>query len=259
MSAASKAAVESVVSASLETSELAQGFIVPLNDLLKCGVSKLVLRFNSDNTVTINGINDNRNCISNVKYNEDFLAAVDIKKEYALGVYELSEFISLAGIFSSGFDMNISENHVVKIDTDGMCYQLIGSEVDAIKEGPKALTAQLDWFAEFKWEASEFANFIKAMGRLGQDYVRFEGKAGEKTLKMTVCDKDIKTSTFTYVIDLEDDIESDFKVVLNKNVLQPVVSNSIKDLKVQLSNKLVYFSGNSDYHEVKYYITAVEN
>ena len=259
MSAATKTGLDTLVSASLETSELAKGFTTPMNDLLKCGVSKIVLHFNSDNTITIRGLNDNRNCICMVDYNEDLITAVDIKSECDFGIYELGEFVSLSNVFNGGNDFTVYEDYSATVEYESASFKFRGSDVDAIKEGPQSLSASLQWFAEFKWEGSAFSTFVTALSRLGQNYVRFEGKAGDTTMKMTVCDKDIPTSTFTANIDLEDEVEEDFKVILNKENLQPIIGGSVKNLKVQISNQLVYFSGSSDYHDVKYYVSTVES
>lgn len=257
MSAAAKKATNELVSGLLDTPELAQGFVTPLTDISKCGVSKVVVNF-SDEGIKINGINDNRNCICLISYTDGITSKINVNGEYSLGVYELPEFIGITKIFSNGFDLTINSNKTAIIEHDNISYDFLSSDVEAIRQGPSSLSAKLDWFSEFKWESAEFASFNKALGCLSQDYVRFEGKKGSNTVNITICDKDIRTSTFRKTVTLEDENENDFKIVLNKQNLQPIVSSSIKNLKVQLSDKLVYFYGVSEYHEMKCYASVVE-
>lgn len=259
MSASAKQSANTVVSATLNGAEISRGFTTPLNDLIKCGVGKVVVRYSKDGKSYINGINDSRNCICKVEYNKAFTDSFSISKDHALGIYELSEFVGLTSIVgSNGCNITVSEVNEVVVESDGMSFNFIGADSESIKEGPSALSAKLDWFAEFKWDSASFGGFVKAMGSLSQNYVKFEGKSGTNSLKVTVCDKDVRTSTFTHVIDLEDEIEKDFKVVLNKEVLQSVVGGSVKTMNVQLSNMLVHMFGSSEYHDVKYYLSVVE-
>lgn len=259
MSAATKVAAEVLVSGDLENAELAQAFTAPLNDLIKCGISKVVLNFDSKGEVYVNSMNDSHNCICNMSYNKDFIAALDVKKTTELGIYELREFVGLTTLAgSNGCDIQISEGNAVNVSSDNMVFNFLGSVADTIKQGPKSLAAQLTWFAEFKWNAAEFSTFSKAMGMLSQDYVKLTGKAGENTLSLTVCDKDIRTSTFKANIDLEDEVEEDFSVVFNKDTFMAVTGGSVKDLTVQISDKVLSFRGSSDYHDIKYYLTACD-
>ena len=258
MSASAAKASSSLVKASLSTPEQAKGFLAPLSDLLKSGVSKMVINFSDTEGIYINGLNDICNAVCKVNYTEEFAKQFRIESDYALGVYELSEFISLASVFKDQMDFEIASNNAVEVKDENIVFNFLGSDIDAIKQGPARLTAKLTWFAEFKWESAEMSRFVNGMSRLSQGYLKFEGKAGDNSLSITVCDKDIKTSTISMHIDLEDELESDFKMVFRKDIILPVINGSIKDLNVQISNKLIVFAGGNDSYDVKYQIACVD-
>jgi len=241
----------------LDTPELANGFISPLDDILKSSVEQAVINFNKeDNSIKINAINESKTAIIFVDYLSELVDAVTINEDYDLGIYELSEFAAMSKIFSDGFSLNI-EDHVVTVENEGQEFTFISSDTSAIQTGPKKFSGNVKWVSEFAWTPELFGNFTKAIGRLSQDYVTFEGKEGEKSLSIKVCDKDMRSSAFKTNVDLEDTNQSSFKVILNKEYFQPVVTASIKNLQVQISDKLVSFVGKSEYSKIKYYISAV--
>lgn len=249
---------ETIVSASLETADLAKGFNRPLVDLLKVGVEKLVVKFSTEDGISINAVNTAANVMCMVTYADDMVEAFDIKEDYSLGLYELSQFINLFSVFSSGADLSIYATNEVLVEKDMFVFKCRGSDADAIKQGPKSFTAQVNWLAEFKWDKVEMKSFSSAVSKLGKEYICFEGKEGSSQVKISSCDINVAGSTFAVDVDLEDPSESSFKHYLRAENLMPILGSSMESIGIQISDQLVYIYGGNDLHSVKYYVSRVD-
>jgi hypothetical protein len=235
----------------------AQGFLAPLADLLKISGQRVVLRFNAaDKNITVNAINDSRNVVSILEYDKSLLEGFTIPVDLAFGVFDLTEFYNLAKIFDGGFNLNVNVAEA-KLENNGNEFSYLATEADVIKEGPKSLKGAINWVAEFKWQDGKFKSFVRAMSALKHKYVIFEGKAGSKELTVAISDKGVRSSSYKETIILEDALTANIKLHLNKENFVPIVTGSVDDLSIQLSDKLVSISGTSEYHKVKYYVSAI--
>lgn len=236
----------------------AAGFLAPLSDLLKISGQKVVLRFNAEaKNITINAVNEQRNVVSIIEYDKSLLEGFTVPADLGFGIYDLTEFYGLARIFDGGFDFNVSPTEAVLSYNGVNEFECRASDPDLIKEGPKSLKGALTWIAEFKWNSEKFRSFVRALGALKHDYVIFEGKKGSKELVVAVSDKGVRSSSYKEVVVLEDELTANVKVFLNKANFIPIVTGSVDDLTIQLSDKLVSVQGATEHHKVRYYISSI--
>jgi len=233
----------------------AAGFLAPLCDNLKISGQKILLRFNSETkNVTINAVNDQKNVVSMIEYDKSLFEGVDFSSDVAFGIYDLTEFYNSCRIFDGGFDFKIENSEATAL-YEGKEYVCRGTDPDLIKEGPKALKGQINWVGEFKWNAEKFKSFTRALGVLKHDYVLIEGKKGAKELVIAVTDKDVRSSSYKETILLEDPLVNGVKLYMNKVNFVPIVTGSVPELTIQLSDKLVSLFGSTEFHKVKYYVS----
>jgi hypothetical protein len=254
--------VNSKVTATFDKSE-AEKFITPLSDFQKVSGTSLSLRFNKDNTITIKAINDSKNIISYIDFIAGGLPNLKVTEECRVHIYELGEFVSLSKVFSSGFDFvfNDAEKYVELSSGDADQNQSVKfhpSDETVINKCPESLkTDKIPWFSSFAWDSKKYANFIKGMSSLAHPYVILEGKKGEKVLSLSVSESKIKTTTLKTNIKIEKENTDSFRVVVNKeNFLNPVTS-SVTSFRIDISQKLISFVGESPYHKVLYYVTSI--
>jgi len=233
------------------------GFLSPLADLLKISGQKVVLRFNStEKNITINAVNDQRNVVGMVEYDKSLLEGFTFTEDIAFGIFDLTEFYNIAKIFDGGFDLSVSSTES-RLHSNGMEFSYLPCEPDVIKEGPKSLKGSLNWLAEFKWNSAKFKSFERALSALKHKYVLFEGKSGSKELIVAISDKGVRSSSFKETIILEDPLSGDIKLYLNKENLIPIVTGTVDELTIQLSDKLVNIAGSTEFHKVKYYVSPI--
>lgn len=237
----------------------ANGFLSPLSDILKITGQKIILNFNSkENTITSNTINDQRSVMSMIEYNKNLLEGFTLPEDISFGIFDLTEFYNIAKIFDAGFDFEVSATECI-LHNDGMQFSYLPCEPDVIKEGPKSLKSNVNWLCEFKWNSAKFKSFERALSALKHKYVIFDGKSGSKELVMAISDKGIRSSSFKETIILEDALPSDIKIYLNKDNFVPIVSGTVDDLTIQLSDKLLSLTGKTEFHKVRYYVSPSPN
>lgn len=258
MATAKKAQSEQEVqiTAELDTAELANGFLQPFDRFSSSDIDRVILDFNKEgNAIKMAASNSERSVLIFVEYQQPIIDAFEIQEDLELGIIDVKQFKSMVGIFGDGFDMKVAGD--VTIENENQEFIFRPSSPDAIPVTPKRLSSSLEWKSEFVWTPSEFGGFTDALGALSQEYVIFEGEAGEKTISIKLCNKDIKASSFEITIDLEDENEDSFKVILPKKQFAPVVKSIKYDLTVQISDRLISFFEKGEHSTIKHYIAVV--
>ena len=255
---AAQTKVSNSVTGEFNSPELASGFIGPLKSVDGSNVKHVVVHFDKEsNSVKINAMNENRTVIIFVEYLNGLVDSLKINQDYNLGIYDLTEFVSMYEIFSGGANLEIN-NNVVTIENEGQQFYFLGSDPDAIKTGPKTLKADLKWLAEFTWSKADFGPFFSALSKLNEEYVILQGKEGEKTFSLKIANHEMRSSAFTFTVDLEEANFESFNIVLNKEYFKNIVnSHSNESLNIQISEKLVSFSVKNEYSKIRYYVNAV--
>lgn len=240
-------------------SEKAAALLAPLNDLLKVKTNEIVLKIKEDKTTSVRAVNAaaGSNVVTFLDYEDTLFDGFEVPKDYSFGIFDLSEFTGLASIFDSGFNFQF-DGQEASFESDGNKFTFFAAQDGVVKEGPEKFKANVEWGAEFEWEPSKFTTLRKAFGAVKHPHVVFTGKKGTKELKVSITEKNMRCSTFSEVIDLDTDIEVDIDVTLNKENVVPVLNSSISKLTVQISNRVVTFSGVSEFYKIKYYLLAAK-
>ena len=240
-------------------SEKASALIAPLNDLLKVKTNEVVLHIDEEGGIKVRAVNAaaGSNVVTFLDYENTLLDGFEIPNEFTFGIYDLSEFTGLSSIFSDGFNFSF-DGQQANLESDGNQFKYFAAQDGVVKEGPEKFKATVEWGAEFDWEPEKFSTLKKALSAVKHPHVVFTGKKGTKTLTISVTEKNMRCSTFSENIDLDDEIEVDIDVTLNKENVVPVLSSSVSKMNIQISNRVVTFSGISEYYKIKHYLLAAK-
>jgi hypothetical protein len=256
------AKVNTKVTATFDKNE-AEKFLTPLSDFQRVCGTKISLRFNKDNTLSVKAMNDSKNVIVYFNYLPTGLPSLKVTEECRGHIFELDELVSLSRIFNNGFEFVYNETEKCLELNSGdenlnQSFKYYLCDETVITKAPESLnTSKIVWVANFQWDSKKYANFVKGMSSLKHPYVIFEGKKGEKTITLAITENKMKTTTLKTVIKVENENVDNFRVVLNKeNFLNPVTS-SVTNFSISLCSRLISLVGKSEYHEITYFITPV--
>jgi hypothetical protein len=239
--------------------EKAQGFINPILDIIKSTTTKIKIDFTEDKTAQIRVASDGGDIICMLDYDNELFSDFALEKETSLCLYNASEFAGIVKLFTDeGFDLSYDSRYL-NIKQDSNVVNYLGADESVIKKAPKSLAgANINWFNEFKWDKEVFAKFDKSMSILDFDHIIIKGKKGEKVISLTVTDKDVRTSSYSIDVDVEDPNDDNFNLKFLKSCFQPVVASKQVDYTVQVSDKVLCLMGKGEYHKVRYYIMPME-
>lgn len=237
----------------------ATGLLAPLNDLLKVKTNEVVLKISDEGVITVRAVNSaaGSNVVTFLDYDKSLLDGFEVPEEYTFGIYDLGEFTGLASIFDDGFDFSF-DGQEATIESDGNTFSYFAAQDGVVKEGPEKFKANVEWGAEFDWDPDKFTTLRKAMTAIKHPHLVITGKKGEKTITVSVTEKNMRCSTYKETIDLDDEVLVDLDVTLNKENVVPVLSSSVSKMNVQISNRVVTFSGAADLYKIKYYLLAAK-
>lgn len=241
------------------TSEKASALLAPLNDLLKVKTNEVVLNISEDGSIKVRGVNSaaGSNVVTFLDYDATILEGFEVPEDFTFGIYDLSEFTGLSAIFDDGFNFQF-DGQQATIESDGNEFKYYAAQEGVVKEGPEKFKATVEWGAEFDWDPDNFTTLRKAFSAVKHPHVVFTGKKGENTLTVSVTEKNMRCSTFSETIDLDDDILCDIDVTLNKEYVVPVLASSTPKLNIQISNRVVTFAGAAEHYKVKHYLLAAK-
>lgn len=230
-------------------------FLDALRDIQKIKVQQVLFHINKKTKdIDFYTVNDGNTIMSIVNIKNEVFKDFEFETDFVFGIYDLHEFVSLISIFDGDFKFEMNKS-VCEISNKQGNVKYYAAEQELIREGKKEIKAAIDWYTEFDFDKDQYSSFIKAVPVVNGKFIIFQGKKGEKKISIQVKDKDMSSSnSFNINVDVEAN-EKDFKQIIDKDNFMNVISGSSEVFKVQIGNIVTCFSGETDGHKVKTFIS----
>lgn len=237
-------------------------FVAPLK-AISSSINSIVFSKHEDDTFKINAQSDDGSKKVNVKYTTD---VVEIEKDNGvdrIGIYNLSEFLSVISLFEDQKTEKITmvDNKMVVWLNEKSKINYILSDLSLIEEGPEELKAKIDWTLEFKVSEGFFKKIISVANSLNVNILKFSLEDG--ILSYIVCDANDNAHDYSEVlaedVDGEDfSISVPIKVGDNKQDNLAVLVDS--EYKIMLNERVLQFKSlTKDYEFLRYYLAPCED
>jgi hypothetical protein len=231
----------------------AKALITALSCLSKVQINKIVLEFSktdTEKTLFINAVNSVNTVFARVKFDASFLDGVDLQENFKYGINDLGDFVGLLEIFKAGFVLKMS-NEIASISSDENYLDYYGGEESKIRCGPDG-ELESDVLATIKCDDS-FKSLMEALGRLTFEHIIFKGSAEQKSVAVSVADKDVRGNNFTKKLSVPT-LEKNFRVVIMKEFLKNVITTSCD---VIVHQDIIETTRVDDLFKIDYYISTL--
>lgn len=238
--------------------EQANAFITPLLDIQRVGIDKILLEINSDKTLNIGTQTGNGSNFVIVNYKAKMFDGFDtLSEKFQFGIHNLGEFSGIMKIFEEGFCLKLTEE-LAAIDNGSNKFLFYGC---AAKDTLRAPGSKINGLAfkpdaTFTWNA-ELRQFMNAMSLLKQEHIIFTGDVNTKMVTVSVTNKEFKRGNSFKVSLPALTIEKEFRIVVDKDKLQPVVMSKNGVFDVSLLEKGVVLLSKTDYYDVLHSVTPL--
>jgi hypothetical protein len=236
----------------------AQAFLSPLMDIQRVGIDKILLEINSDNTLNIGTQTGNQSNFVIVNYKQKLFEGFEtISEKFQFGIHNLSEFSGIVKIFEDGFSLKLTEE-MAALDNGSNKFIFYGcSAKDTLRApGSKINGLAFKPDATFTWN-SELKQFMNAMALLKQEHIIFTGNVETKTVTVAVTNKEFKRYNNFKVTLPANSIEKEFRIVVDKDKIQPVVMSKSGTFEVSLLEKGVVFLNKTEYYDILHSVTPL--
>jgi hypothetical protein len=238
--------------------EQAQAFLAPLLDIQRVGIDKILLEINSDKTLNIGTQTGNGSNFVIVNYKANlFDGFATLSEKFQFGIHNLMEFSGIVKIFEEGFSLKLTEE-LAAIDNGSNKFLFYGCAAKDTLRAPgskiNGLVSKPD--ATFTWN-NDLKQFLNAMALLKQEHIIFTGDVQTKTVTVAVTNKEFKRyNTFKVTVPAKT-IEKEFRIVVDKDKLQPVVNSKNGSFDVSLLEKGVVLLNKTDYYDILHSVTPL--
>lgn len=235
-----------------------QAFLAPLMDIQRVGIDKVLFEINSDKTLNIGTQTGNGSNYVIVNYKPKMFEGFEtLSEKFQFGVHNLSEFSGILKIFDDGFSIKVTEE-MASIDNGTNKFLFYGCAAkDTLRApGSKINSLAVKPDATFTWNAT-MKQFMNAMALLKQEHIIFTGDVQTKTVTVAVTNKEFKRyNTFKVTIPANT-IEKEFRLVVDKDKLQPVVLSKNGNFEVSLLEKGVVLLNKTEYYDILHSVTPL--
>lgn len=238
--------------------EQAAAFLAPLADILRVGIDKILLEINSDKTLNIGTQTSNGSNYVIVNFNDKLFTGFDtLSEKFQFGIHNLSEFSGIMRIFEDGFSLKLTEE-MAAIDNGSNKFLYYGCNAKDTLKAPGSKINGLAFTpdATFTWDV-KFKQFMNAMSLLKQEHIIFTGDEKLKTVTVSVTNKEFKRYNNFKITIPATTIAKDFRIVVDKEKLQPVVISKNNTFEVSLLEKGVVFINKTDYYTIMHSVTPL--
>ena len=231
--------------------DAANAFTLALNDILKVGIEKVVIKINPDGNVK---------AVAKAPSDTNFVV-IDFKKDtlfkdftlpaepFEFGIINLAEFNSVARVFKDGFDLKVN-NELTVMQHDTNKYLYYPFKVRKEDQGPSRFVMTKEPTVTFKWD-DNMSSFSKAINSLSQEHVVFTGEKDAETLEIAITNSQHKNYNTFKVTAKCTPIKESFRTILEKTKIQPVLTGSQATFDVKLYPQLmVLFTAECDYFTI---------
>jgi hypothetical protein len=239
-------------------SKQVEALLTPLLDIQRVGIDRILLEINSDGTLNIGTQTGNGSNFVIVNYKQNLFSGFEtVSEKFQFGIHNLSEFSGIIKIFDEGFTFKLTEE-LASIDNDSNKFLYYGcSAKDTLKApGSKINGLSFKPDATFVWDA-KMKQFMNAMSMLKQEHIIFTGDVSTKTVSITVTNKEFKKYNNFKVTVPATTVEKEFRIVVDKDKLQPIVMSKNSVFNVSLLEKGVVFLNNTEYYDILHSVTPL--
>jgi len=236
----------------------AKDFFSPLNDVLRnCG-AKVVIRFSKDKKISIKAITEQRNLIQYINFSDSISSLFEMDADYRTGIYDLSEFVNLFKIFEGGVEFRYLNTEkkielfsVVNGEEHSLQYYICDESV--VPKPPERVDySKIVWITKLEWVPSKNETLLNAMKSLKYPSLILSGKKDDQYITVSITESNLKTTTFKSKVKVETPVVSNFKVSVEKTDFINIISGSIREFNIDISEKMLRFTGKSDVCDVEY-------
>lgn len=238
--------------------EQADAFLQPLEDISRVGIDKILFEINDDTTVSIGTQTSNSSNFVIVNYKADlFKSFARVTQKSEFGVISLPELIGIMRIFPLGFNLRIDDGmFIVEKDTNKFIYYGCAAK-DTMRAPSSKIKGTTDApLASFAWNEN-MASLVKAMNLLKMDNVILSGDSATRLINVSVTNKQFQRyNNFSAKIAVED-IKKDFKVLFDKEKIQPVLNSKINNFAAKIFDKGLLLTGDTDSYTIQHAVTPL--
>jgi len=240
------------------TKEQAESFLQPLEDIIRVGIDKILFEINDDNTINIGTQTGNSSNFVIVNYKQDlFKGFQKVEQKFVFGVISLPELIGIMRIFPNGFNVRMTEDmFVVEKDTNKFVYYGCSAKDTMRAPSSKIKGTTESPLASFAWNEN-MGSLVKAMNLLKMDNVILSGDSATKLINVSVTNKQFQRyNNFSSKIAV-DEMKKDFKVLFDKEKIQPVLNSKINNFSAKIFEKGLLLTGETDFYIIQHAVTPL--
>jgi hypothetical protein len=238
--------------------EQADAFLQPLEDISRVGIDKILFEINDDTTMSIGTQTSNSSNFVIVNYKADlFKSFARVTQKAEFGVISLPELIGIMRIFPLGFNLRIDEGmFIIEKDTNKFIYYGCAAK-DTMRAPSSKIKGTTDApLASFAWNEN-MASLVKAMNLLKMDNVILSGDSATRLINVSVTNKQFQRyNNFSAKIPVED-IKKDFKVLFDKEKIQPVLNSKISNFAAKIFDKGLLLTGETESYIIQHAVTPL--
>jgi hypothetical protein len=238
--------------------EQAELFLQPLEDIIRVGIDKILLEINDDTTMSIGTQTSNSSNFVIVNYKANlFKSFARVTQKSEFGVISLPELIGIMRIFPLGFNVRIENGmFIVEKDTNKFVYYGCAAKDTLRSPSSKIKGTTATPIASFAWNEN-MASLVKAMNLLKMENVILSGDAATKLINISVTNKQFQRyNNFSSKI-VADTVENDFKVLFEKEKIQPVLNSKINNFSAKIFEKALLLTGENDSYVIQHAVTPL--
>jgi len=236
----------------------ADAFLQPLEDIIRVGIDKILLEINDDNTISIGTQTGNSSNFVIVNYKTDLFKSFNrVDQKFVFGVISLPELIGIMRIFPLGFNIRMTEDmFVVEKDTNKFVYYGCSAKDTLRAPSSKIKGTTEEPLASFAWNEN-MGSLVKAMNLLKMDNVILSGDSSAKLINVSVTNKQFQRyNNFSSKIAVND-MKKDFKVLFEKEKIQPVLNSKINNFGAKIFEKGLLLTGETDSYIIQHAVTPL--
>lgn len=238
--------------------EQADSFLQPLEDIIRVGIDKILLEINDDTTISIGTQTSNSSNFVLVNYKPElFKAFAKVTQKSEFGVISLPELIGIMRIFPFGFNLRIDDGmFIIEKDTNKFVYYGCSSKDTMRAPSSKIKGTTETPLASFAWNEN-MGSLVKAMNLLKMDNVILSGDSATKLINVSVTNKQFQRyNNFSAKI-VVDEMKKDFKVLFDKEKIQPVLNSKINNFSAKIFDKGLLLTGETDSYIIQHAVTPL--
>lgn len=235
-------------------SEKAAAFVAPLGDILKVGVTNPMFSISETGFRISTSTPTSSNYVV-INYKDELFKDFTFPSTpFNFGIADLAELTGIMRVFKEGFTLKVTDV-LTTLSQKSNKFIYYGNVEKKCQKGPKSLRTQEKPYATLKW-SEDMDAFMRAAAQLNRnEHIVVEGNKGESDIDLAVTNTNVvRFNTFSVGLD-SSEVEQSFKLVIGKDIFQPIVSGSVTEFDVEIYERSMVFHGETDYYHISHAVT----